>query len=265
MIGRRASSRASRSSCASDWTNSNAFWRWWARKPAMSSRPPSVKEIRLIRRSASSSCRSTKPCLTSCSTLRPVAPVRPPGDRPAGLTSAPRPGNGPGCPAAAGRPWPAPQPAAASADRGSLRRRSGRLRSSPTVPTRRASDDARPPKNCGTAVQSHREMSLYGSAGSVDRPLDGVAVVVDDDHRRRQAVPDHGAEFLDGHLRRSVADQQDAPATGFGQAHTEQRRQRVADRRPQRLPDERHAVRQSMGTHPVEAGALIGEHDVTRA
>ena len=100
--------------------------------------------------------------------------------------------------------------------------------------------------------------------GAVDGALDGVAVVVHDDDHRREPLAEDRRQLLRGHLRGAVADQQDAAVPGPRGTGPEQRRERVADRRPQRLADEGHARGQAVGRHAVEAGALVGEHDVAR-
>ncbi len=99
----------------------------------------------------------------------------------------------------------------------------------------------------------------------MDRPLDGVAVVVDEDDHGGEALPGEGAQFLDGHLGRAVADQQQTAPGGVGELGAEQCGQRVADRAPQRLGDELRPAGQAFGAHAEERGALLRHHGGLRA
>lgn len=94
--------------------------------------------------------------------------------------------------------------------------------------------------------------------------LDGVPVIVDHEDCCPHTETGQRTKFSDGELSGSITDQDNWTTIRRRKCRAEQCRKRVADGGPQRLSNEDHVVRESVRTHPIERGALIGKYQVAK-
>ena len=105
---------------------------------------------------------------------------------------------------------------------------------------------------------------LVDGVRALDGALDGVPVVVEQEHDRVRCAGVERPELLRGELRRAVADHEHGTAVGARERGAERGRQREADRRPDRLAEQVGLGRQREVERAVEGGAGLGDEGGAR-